>query len=343
LASRTAPSLGEFEASWESTEKSFSISQVETDVFATLVRDPDPMHNDPAWARTSAAGHTIVHGVHVLSRLASIVRSSVDELHRGERVSGYHGLDRVRFISPVPVGAQLRAGAAITGQAHLDSATLWSVRAQAALEDSHEPAIVAEFVLHVAGPSPVRKGMEVRGGDWSAAGGSGSAIRRMSVFNSEDEFRRYFHDLAAHSGEPVGATDWYQIDQPLADCFAHVCHDFRLDHEAAASDPPRLHGPREVQQFFLLALGTGLLSEVGLLVPSDSVQVALNYGYERVRWDGAAHVGVPMRNHVWLDDVRSKRAGFVITTSQCTEVKGAANPRMCATGLTYWLPVRSMP
>lgn len=44
-----------------------TIEQADTDLFAKLTDDEDPMHNDPAWAATTHWGGTIVQATHVLS------------------------------------------------------------------------------------------------------------------------------------------------------------------------------------------------------------------------------------------------------------------------------------
>jgi hypothetical protein len=103
LVSWGAPSLGRFETSWTRTERSFSISQVEADVVATPTRDRDPIHNDPAWTKTSRGGNTIAHRVHVLSRLASIVKSAVDEVLTEQQVSGQlQGAKELEIIGAIP-------------------------------------------------------------------------------------------------------------------------------------------------------------------------------------------------------------------------------------------------
>ncbi|MGY8997006.1 MAG: MaoC/PaaZ C-terminal domain-containing protein, partial [Alphaproteobacteria bacterium] len=44
-----------------------TIEQADTDLFAKLTDDEDPMHNDPQWAATTHWGGTIVQAAHVLS------------------------------------------------------------------------------------------------------------------------------------------------------------------------------------------------------------------------------------------------------------------------------------
>jgi len=87
------------------------ISQKETDAFAKLTDDEDPMHNDPEWAAKTPWGGTIVQAAHVLSLGAAIIVNSDIPLDIETDGNSYvlnYGYDRVRVISPLRVGHQFR-------------------------------------------------------------------------------------------------------------------------------------------------------------------------------------------------------------------------------------------
>jgi acyl dehydratase len=84
------------------------ISQEDATAFGQLTGDPDPMHADPAWAHAeSPYGVTVLAGLHLLSLLPRLSRGSGLEI-AGVHLAMNYGFNRVRFIAPVPVGAELR-------------------------------------------------------------------------------------------------------------------------------------------------------------------------------------------------------------------------------------------
>jgi acyl dehydratase len=86
------------------------IEQSRVDAFAAVVGDFQWIHCDPARAaRESGFGGTIAHGALTLS-LVSTLREEL----RGTRIAldtkmgVLYGYNRVRFVTPVPVGSRIR-------------------------------------------------------------------------------------------------------------------------------------------------------------------------------------------------------------------------------------------
>jgi acyl dehydratase len=65
---------------------------------------------------------------------------------RGIRRGLNYGLDRVRFMSPVPVGSRLRAGVELVGGAQIDGGVQYTLRTTFAVEGSPRPSCVAESI-----------------------------------------------------------------------------------------------------------------------------------------------------------------------------------------------------
>jgi acyl dehydratase len=93
--------------------KWYVISQQETDTFAKLTDDEDPMHNDPEWAAKTDWGGTIVQAAHVLSLGAGATAHAHAHAHADTKLdtesdgNNYmlnYGYDRVQVISPLRVG-----------------------------------------------------------------------------------------------------------------------------------------------------------------------------------------------------------------------------------------------
>jgi acyl dehydratase len=123
------------------------VPQNDVVAFGTLTHDPDPMHVDPAWAREhSPYGKTVLAGLHILTLLPLMTRGSGLNISGVELAMNY-GFDRIRFISPIPVGASfrnrvrlLRVGRRPDGKASLVTRNSLEVRGE------DRPAMVAEWV-----------------------------------------------------------------------------------------------------------------------------------------------------------------------------------------------------
>jgi acyl dehydratase len=85
------------------------VQQHEVDVFAALTGDRQWIHVDPERARTGPYGGPVAQGAYVLSLVMPLLAEvfTVDSA----AVVLNKGFDRVRFLSPVPVGARVRVAA----------------------------------------------------------------------------------------------------------------------------------------------------------------------------------------------------------------------------------------
>jgi len=85
------------------------VRQEDMDAFARATHDDDWMHTDPARARAEGFDGTIAFGFWTLSLLTRFLRDAVGtEYPAGARFGFNYGLDRVRMLSPVPVGSRIR-------------------------------------------------------------------------------------------------------------------------------------------------------------------------------------------------------------------------------------------
>lgn len=83
-----------------------TITQHDVDVFAALTGDRQWIHVDVERARSGPFGGTIAHGMYTLSLIMPLL-AEVYSVNGTELVL-HKGYDRVRFASPVPVGARVR-------------------------------------------------------------------------------------------------------------------------------------------------------------------------------------------------------------------------------------------
>ena len=83
------------------------VTQERIDLFARAIDDPQWIHVDVERAKDSPFGGTIAHGFLTLSLLSKFIESTFSFADR--RMGVNYGLNRVRFVSPVRAGSNLRA------------------------------------------------------------------------------------------------------------------------------------------------------------------------------------------------------------------------------------------
>jgi acyl dehydratase len=122
------------------------IAQDRIDAFAEATADHQWIHVDPERARTGTPfGTTIAHGFLTLSLLSALVRDAVTV--EGVRMALNYGLNRVRFVSPVPSGSRIRARVALAKlETMADSIqAIWNVTIER--DGGDKPAVVAEWIV----------------------------------------------------------------------------------------------------------------------------------------------------------------------------------------------------
>lgn len=121
-----------------------AVTQADVDDFARITGDRQWIHVDQERAASGPYGATIVHGFYLLSLCAQFIELTVVIEESGMSVN--FGLDRVRFLSPVPVGNRLRAHADLAEAAMIDGGVRYSLTLTIELEGVVKPACVATVV-----------------------------------------------------------------------------------------------------------------------------------------------------------------------------------------------------
>ena len=122
------------------------IDQARINLFADATGDHQWIHVDTERAAAELPSHTtIAHGFLTLSLLSTLIRESIRVT--GLRMAINYGLNRVRFVSPVPSGSRIRA--LITLKA-VDAVSggfqvTWDVTIER--EGGDKPAAIAEWVV----------------------------------------------------------------------------------------------------------------------------------------------------------------------------------------------------
>jgi len=99
--------LGELSGRDVAVSEWIEVSQERIDQFAEATEDRQWIHTDPERAaRESPFKQTIAHGFLTLSLLSEMMRTAMTV--GGVRMGINYGLDRVRFIAPIPAGSRVR-------------------------------------------------------------------------------------------------------------------------------------------------------------------------------------------------------------------------------------------
>lgn len=120
----------------------FTVTQQHIDQFAAATGDHQWVHVDPERAKAGPFGATIAHGYLTLSMLAGFLGGVVQV--RDVRMGVNYGLNKVRFMAPVPVGSRLRARQTLLGAQPLEGGMQLAWRTTVEREGADKPVCVAE-------------------------------------------------------------------------------------------------------------------------------------------------------------------------------------------------------
>ena len=121
------------------------ITQERIDTFAKAIDDFQWIHVDRARATSSPYGGTIAHGFLTLSLLSHLSEQTFAYSDRKMGVN--YGLNRVRFTSPVPSGARVRARFTLAKYEKIEGngvQVTWNTVVE--IEGRDKPALVAEWI-----------------------------------------------------------------------------------------------------------------------------------------------------------------------------------------------------
>jgi len=138
--------LGEFVGREVALGEWVGVSQGRIDRFAEATEDRQWIHTEPERAaRESPFKQTVAHGFLTLSLLSELMRLAVSV--GGVRMGINYGLNRVRFVAPVPAGSRLRArfSPAAVEESGGGIQVTWSAAIEC--EHSDKPSCIAEWVV----------------------------------------------------------------------------------------------------------------------------------------------------------------------------------------------------
>ena len=136
-------------------------------------------------------------------------------------------------------------------------------------------------------------------------------------------------ELKERTGEEVGVSDWFEIDQKRVNAFADVTEDHQFIHVNRLKAKLTPFGGTIAHGFLTLSLLTHLTADTAL-VPTGT-KMGVNYGFDKVRFLQPVRVGRRVRARVRLLSVIERNPGQYLTKSEITiEIDGEDKPALVA-------------
>jgi acyl dehydratase len=136
-------------------------------------------------------------------------------------------------------------------------------------------------------------------------------------------------DIRSRVGEEVGVSSWLTVDQARIDAFADATEDHQFIHvDPAAAAAAGLSGTI-AHGFLSLSLLSRMAADAMLL--PEGLKMALNYGFDRIRFLAPVRSGKRVRGRFVLDSVEEKAPGQLLMRHLVTvEIEGEDKPALTA-------------
>jgi acyl dehydratase len=141
-------------------------------------------------------------------------------------------------------------------------------------------------------------------------------------------------EIQGRVGSEIGVSDWLVVDQARIDAFADITEDHQFIHvdpERAAKTPFRgtvAHG------FLTLSLLSRMAD--GVMLRPESLRMAVNYGFDKVRFMGPVRSGKRVRGRFKMLSAEEKRASqWQITYEVTVEIEDEEKPALIADWIGY--------
>lgn len=124
----------------------FDITQPQIDQFAGCTGDRQYIHTDPVRAKATPFGGTIAHGFLTLAMLPEMLTDIPPVA--GVAMSVNYGMNRMRFLSPVPVNSRIRGRFVLQAVEDVTPSEIQATLAVTIEIEGHgKPALIAEWLV----------------------------------------------------------------------------------------------------------------------------------------------------------------------------------------------------
>ena len=136
-------------------------------------------------------------------------------------------------------------------------------------------------------------------------------------------------EIRSKVGQEIGASEWILVDQPRIDAFAEVTEDHQFIHVDPVAAGKTPFGGTIAHGFLSLSLLSRMAADV-FLIP-QGVKMAVNYGFERVRFLAPVRSGKRVRGRFTLVAVEEKRPGqWQFVHNVTVEIEDEPKPALTA-------------
>jgi acyl dehydratase len=140
-------------------------------------------------------------------------------------------------------------------------------------------------------------------------------------------------EIRARTGGEVGLSSWLMVDQERIDAFARATEDYQFIHTDPAAAAQTPFGGTVAHGFLTLSLLSRMAADA-MLIP-DGVKMAVNYGFDRVRFLAPVRSGKRVRGRFKLDSVEEKAPGqWLMHHTITVEIEGEEKPALIAAWLS---------
>ncbi|MDH4565177.1 MaoC family dehydratase [Pseudomonas sp. BN414] len=141
-----------------------------------------------------------------------------------------------------------------------------------------------------------------------------------------------FDELRTLQGQLRGTSDWITVDQAKLDDFAQVTGDDAFIHTDPIRASHTRFGGTIAHGLFVLSL-LPLMMRTAMPAITDK-KMAVNYGYDRVRFTGTVPVNSRVRGRFSFEGITERAPGFHLLSYEVTvEVEGRDGPALVANWL----------
>lgn len=136
-------------------------------------------------------------------------------------------------------------------------------------------------------------------------------------------------EIHARIGTEIGVSDWIIVDQARILAFAEATEDRQFIHVDPDAAARTRFGGTIAHGFLSLSLLSRMAFDV-MLVP-ENVKMAVNYGFDNIRFLAPVPAGSRVRGRFTLDDVEERAPGQLLTHHNVTvEIDGTEKPALTA-------------
>lgn len=188
-----------------------------------------------------------------------------------------------------------------------------------ALKDMMERKVVGKAVV------VVKENREIRKGDFRGRM-SESGARKAEGESGKVVFRSV-EDLRAFVGKRLGTSSWTRVSQEVIQKFAETTEDFQWIHVDTEKAKVLIPGGKNLAHGYLtLSLAPKLLYEI---LPLEGVQMALNYGVNKVRFPAPVFSGDQVRLKASLTNLEDNPDGSLKLYIEAEMESDASNKPVC--------------